>query len=194
MKIPRDLRLMLGLVLIGTLLPSSWLEYRPDATGPGQLWRIFTCHFCHFNLEQLFWNGLATLVGVLLLIRLDPAGLRSATLGAMVAIPCTVGLLAPDLATYRGLSGLASAIYVLAGVRLLETAPHRARQVRLIQLLLAGFLGKCAYEYLTGSTVFVHDTGGAYLPVPVAHLAGGLVGLAVALGRPRSSDRRRRGE
>jgi hypothetical protein len=45
----------------------------------------------------------------------------------------------------------------------------------------AGFAAKVAFEMVTGGTLFVDSTAAGMTPVPLAHIVGGLVGLACGL-------------
>jgi hypothetical protein len=87
----------------------------------------------------------------------------------------------PALDRYRGLSGLDSALFVLLAVSLMRHGD--SRRVFAGAWALVGFLAKLAWEGVTGGALFVHDPGLA--AVPVAHLAGAMVGFAVGVARPR---------
>jgi hypothetical protein len=109
---------------------------------------------------------------------------RRTRLGLCVALAlCSAAVLlgAPELATYRGLSGLDSALLALLAARLQIERAFRSAWMRLAPALAGlGLLGKIAYELSTDAALFA---GGAdlFVPVPLAHLAGGAVGLAAAL-------------
>jgi rhomboid family GlyGly-CTERM serine protease len=128
----------------------------------GELWRIVTCHFTHWNYEQLVWDGLAFLALGIVSARQNRATFHTTLLASIMVVPIAVHLFTP-LDTYRGLSGLASALFALV---LLQ---HRSWMS-----LVAGaaFIGKIAFEMTTGATVFVGDMGEGVVAVPVAHLAG----------------------
>lgn len=142
----------------------------------GQAWRWLTGHLVHWNFSQLVWDGLV--VAVLWPFCWDRVPRRTALAvgGAALLVPPAVLLGAPLCAEYRGLSGLAAALFVLAVglVRDQHAAAGRVRETRLADLLLFGFVGKMGFEALTGGTVFA-DLGGA-VSVPVAHVAGAVAG------------------
>ena len=140
------------------LLPGSWLELQRG----GELFRIVTCHFTHWNYEQLVWDGLAFLALGIVSARQNRDAFHTTLLASLVIVPIAV-LLFTTLDSYRGLSGLASALFALVLI-----------QQRSWMSLVAGavFIGKIAFEMTTGATVFVGDMGEGVVAVPVAHLAG----------------------
>lgn len=179
-------RIAIAVTVLLNILPGTWFEYDRAAILAGQWWRMLTGHFCHFGAEQIFWNGLTTLVAVIILRRFDPRGLKLSLVLSAIAIPIAMLLFVPKITHYRGISGVASALYIHAGWQLLKHNRRDRTTARVITALLFGFLGKCAWEALTGTPLFVTDPTGGYLPVPEAHLVGGLVGLLVAW---RETDR-----
>jgi hypothetical protein len=95
---------------------------------------------------------------------------------------------APELATYRGLSGLGSALFLLLAARLHVESACRTTWARMLPALaVACFLAKLAYEVRSGSAYFVADAD-LFVPVPSAHLAGGMLGLLVG-GWPHGASR-----
>jgi membrane associated rhomboid family serine protease len=151
------------------LLPGSMLELQRG----GEPWRIVTCHFTHFTYEQLAWDGLAFVALGIVSARRNRAAFHATLLASIAVIPIAVLLFTP-LDTYRGLSGLASAMFALVVLQ------HRS-WVSLVAGAL--FLAKIAFEMSTGATLFVNDLGPGVVAVPVAHLAGfASAGLAVLAG------------
>ena len=47
--------------------------------------------------------------------------------------------------------------------------------------MLAGLIAKITYETVTGMTIFVSNNHAGMVPVPLAHLVGGIVGTGVGL-------------
>jgi len=159
---------------------SQWFEYDRTAVASGQLWRIVTCQLTHCSWDHLFWDAAAlTVIGWVLERDHRRAMLVCVGLAA-VLIPLAVHLCLPEIATYRGLSGIDSALFILLAVALLRES--RADGDRLwtvaCTLLLAAFAAKTAYELVTGSTLFVNAEQSAMLPVPLAHVVGALLGAA----------------
>ena len=106
---------------------------------------------------------------------------------ACVAIPAVLWRCMPGLSTYGGLSGLDSALFGLVAVTLLQEKA-RAREWAWVAgagALLAAFIVKTCIEFATGAAVFV-SADDALTPVPLAHVAGGLVGALCGLLPPSS--------
>jgi rhomboid family GlyGly-CTERM serine protease len=159
------------LTLAAALLPGSSLELQRG----GAVWRIVTCHFTHFTYEQLAWDALVFLLLGLACARRDRGAFQATLLASVVIVPIAVLAFAPNVMTYRGLSGIDSALFAL-----LLTMEWRRSWI--VALCAAGFAMKVLFEMGTGATIFV-SSGAAFTPVPVAHLAGAAVGWIVAISR-----------
>jgi len=126
----------------------------------GDAWRIVTCHFTHFTHEQLAWDVLAFLVLGIACERRSRTAFHATLLASAIVIPLAVLAFDPRIETYRGLSGLDSALFAL----LVVSTRNR--------FLGAAFAAKIAFELATGGAVFVGDI----TVVPVAHVAGAITG------------------
>jgi rhomboid family GlyGly-CTERM serine protease len=156
-------------VAAAAFVPGSWLELERG----GAPWRILTCHLTHWTHEQLAWDGIAFFALAAACARRNRSALQATLLASAVMVPVAVITLT-DLAAYRGLSGLASAVFAL--ILTLE-----ARRSWAVALCAVGFAGKLAFEFFAGSTLFVSNMGPGVVPVPVAHLAGAVVGALAGL-------------
>lgn len=156
---------------------AEWSRVRPT------LHALFTCHFVHHGAAHAAWNGLALLLTGLVAERAGPSARRAlalATLLALPLIPLSVAALAPELHTYRGASGLASAWFVVALLATWRTrGDGRSRAVVALALLLfaAKLTGELAFEVHW----FVDDAAAGFTSVPLAHAVGALAGV-VACG------------
>jgi rhomboid family GlyGly-CTERM serine protease len=157
------------LAIAAALLPGSWLELQRG----GAMWRIATCHFTHFTYEQLAWDALVFLLLGIICARANRGAFRATLLASVVIVPIAV-LAFSDVTTYRGLSGIDSALFGL----LLVTESRRSR---IVALCGVAFAAKMIFELKTGATLFVHSD--AFTAVPVAHIAGALVGAIVAISQ-----------
>lgn len=159
---------------------SNGLQFDRAAVAHGQVWRFFTAHLTHFGGDHLRWDLLAFAVLGALAEGISRTAFLT-TLGAAAPI-ITGGVWAaqPQFFTYRGLSGIDSALFgiVVASLFVAGWRDRHRFSIAIGALALAGFAAKCAFELATGGTVFV-DTGGAFAPVPLAHLLGMLTGVAV---------------
>lgn len=170
------------------------LQFDRAAAARGELWRLFTGHLTHFGADHLIWDAAALLVlGILTETRERPTNFGRLLAGSAFAISLAVWFWEPRFATYRGLSGIDSALFGLACARLVGDG-RRARHafsVWLGALALGGFALKCGFELVAGATVFAAGgVGGTpYSPVPLAHLVGWAAGATAAgLSKPRGGD------
>ena len=100
-------------------------------------------------------------------------------LASAVVITLVVMLAHPDLASYRGLSGLDSALFGLLVAEYFAEG-LRARNwgsVGLFGVMGAAMFGKIVLEILAQGNLFVSDT--SFTPVPLSHLVGAIVGLVI---------------
>jgi hypothetical protein len=155
--------------IAATLFPGSWLELQRG----GAVWRIATCHFTHFTYEQLAWDALVFLLLAIACTRRNRGAFRATLLASVVVVPIAV-LALSNVTTYRGLSGIDSALFGL----LLVTEWRRSRVVALCGV---AFAAKMIFEVNTGATVFLHSD--AFVAVPAAHIAGALVGVIVPMSQ-----------
>jgi rhomboid family GlyGly-CTERM serine protease len=128
-----------------------------------------TCHFTHFTYEQLAWDALVFLILGIACARRNRGAFQATLLASIIVVPIAVLAFAPNVTTYRGLSGIDSALFALL-------LTMESRRSRLVALCGAGFVMKLIFEMTTGATVFV--SAADFAPVPVAHLSGAIVGLA----------------
>ena len=157
------------------------LQFDREALGHGELWRLLTGHLTHFGAGQLQWD-LLVFAGLGVWCEWQSRRAFVCCLAAAsLAISIGVWILQPQFVVYRGLSGLDMALVGL----LIGGLLRRARQEHNVPTLVAGRLAltvvvaKCLYEWLTGQTIFVEALG-SFAPVPLAHLIGLAVGLALA--------------
>ena len=168
----------LGIALIPHL--AEQLQYQRSALAAGELWRLVTCHFTHWSAEHLLLDVLTLLALGAVCERLGRGRLLAALLASAFLIPSALWWLEPGLSTYRGLSGLGAALWML----LAESLRRRAAGDRWLRL--AGslaplmLLGKVIYEAATAAPLFHDVPGPEIVVVPLAHLLGGAVGYLVA--------------
>ncbi len=154
-----------------------------QARGLDQAWRLLTCHWVHWTGGHLFWSGGAFLVLGAACEELGRWRYLVCVAASAVLIPAGLAYWTPDLATYGGLSGIDSAFFGMLAVAMARDslAARRWYGVALVGLLCVGFAVKIGYEMVTGTAAFVGPTD-AMVPVPLAHIIGMVVGLAVGAG------------
>jgi rhomboid family GlyGly-CTERM serine protease len=155
------------------------LEFDRQALLAGDIWRLWTCHLVHYTLQHALLDGAVVVVAGL--IAAQRLGLRTVARALAFGAPCiALGLLlaAPELHSYRGASGIAVMLSVMAGLSLWRDADHRTRAV--LMLMAVVLPAKVVAEAVGWSW------GWSDLPPDVevawqAHLLGGVAGvIAVA--------------
>lgn len=187
------------LVTLGVSLVCAAFMFLPDlvptfefdraAIASGQLWRILTGHLTHWNFDHYIWDGIVLLVLGVLCERSDRNTYVACLLGSAVLISLSMWCCMPEIATYRGLSGLDSALFaLLAGNLLVENWSERQWHwvVGLLGALL-GFGMKVGYEVATARTLFVDSVAADFIPVALAHAVGACIGLLLVF-RPKRLD------
>jgi rhomboid family GlyGly-CTERM serine protease len=181
----------LGLVtIVASLTPGAaeLLQFDRTAIAQGEVWRLVTGNFVHWNVDHLFWDCIMFVaLGAAIEFRHRGAFLAATALSAC-AVSATAWCIA-SVDTYRGLSGIDSALFVLlAGWYLIDALRSRCQLPLCIPIaLLLGFFAKIGYEILTGRTYFVDSTAALFTPLPQVHLAGAAVALRLLLAYTESA-------
>lgn len=171
------------LLALHALPAAPWLEYR-RAMLAAEPWRMLTGHLVHLNWPHALANAAAWLVVARLFA--PELGARRQLLAALTAcLGIALGLawLYPQIAWYRGFSGVLHGLFFAGATRaasaaLLARARWRARWLPLA--LAAGGTIKVALEQPDDAgTPFAAWLGAP--TVPQAHLLGAAVGCALGL-------------
>ncbi|MGH7411347.1 MAG: rhombosortase, partial [Candidatus Methylomirabilis sp.] len=159
------------------------LQYDRAAIAAGELWRILSGHWTHVSADHLFWNVLAFVVLGAIGERSSRVRFYTCLVGSAVVIPVALWTALPQLRTYRGLSGIDSALFALLAVTLMKDVIHARRWtwVTGLSAVFLAFIGKVGFEMATGRTIFVDSTAAHMLPVPLAHCIGAVVGVIVGM-------------
>ena len=176
--------LALVCLALGALADVSALAYDRQAIFAGEVWRLWTGHWVHFSTQQLFLD-ISTLVlaaavaqrefGPLFITRVLVLGAPAMSLGLL--------LVAPDLAYYRGASGLVMMLAFVAGAAFWSRRPGLRAILVMLGLVVtvkaildaAGF----AAPGLSGLPTGVHVAW-------QAHVLGAGIGWASARQRLRN--------
>jgi len=188
-RLPWVAATLVALCAAASLVPATALEYDRAQVEAGEVWRLLTGQMIHWTPRMaLFDLGMLLGLGIWLELRGD----RRLLTGTLVLGACLTGLavhaLSPGLLAYRGSSGLASALFVLAAVRVADSPDRWTRILALAAIAL--FLAKAAYESLAGQALFAGPLPPGVRVVPLVHLLGGVCGLCGIRGQ---SARRPRG-
>ncbi|MBV7537645.1 rhombosortase [Duganella sp. sic0402] len=153
------------------------LEFDRQAILAGEIWRLWSGHLVHYSVQHALVDYVTALVAAAIV--LPALGWRRLLLAPGMAAPLiSAGLMlfAPDCLYYRGASGIAVMLVMLAALALWQRAGAGARAALL--LLGAGLLLKISMEAAG------HVAGWSDLPDGVrvawqAHLLGAVTGLAI---------------
>jgi membrane associated rhomboid family serine protease len=138
-------------------------------------YEIVTCHFLHWSVHHFVWDAIAFVALGIACARRDLAATLMTLAVAILVIPLAVTAFAPEVAVYRGLSGLDSALFAFLVVQL---------RSRIAVVFGVAFLAKILFELTTGTAFFATNLGEGIVAVPVAHIAGAIVGaIAATLAR-----------
>jgi rhomboid family GlyGly-CTERM serine protease len=179
-----------GLAVLVYLLP-AWtnaLQFDRAAMGAGELWRLLTGHFTHFSNAHLRWDAVV-FVGLGGLVELrHRRDFFLCVLGSALVISMGVAMFQPHFMTYRGLSGVDSALfgYLCADVAVLAHCERNRWYTAGATIAALSFIAKALFEFLTGTSLFVQAPE-AFVTAPLAHLLGALFGASLVLKRWRSS-------
>lgn len=159
------------------------LQFERLAIMDGQGWRMLTGHLTHWNLDHLFWDVVMFVVLGAMVERQSRPRFVAVCLVSAFSISLLVLLGQPDLASYRGLSGIDTALFVYLACDQLVNAGRQRRwtEVCLPAALLAGFGGKLLYELVTGRTLFVDSQTAGFVVVTMAHAVGAAMGAVLGV-------------
>ncbi len=124
---------------------ASWLEFSSDAVA--QPWRMLTGHLTHHGFSHLLWDVVMFAALAAWIEARDRVRLTVCLVVAAIAIPSAIAVLQPEIDTYRGLSGIDSALFTLALGLLLREAWCERRTAWTVAagLAMAGFALNLAY-------------------------------------------------
>jgi len=162
------------------------LLYTRTALADGGLWRLFSCHWVHLNTDHLLWSAMTFFVLGSFCEIMDRGKYVMAIGIASIIIPIAIWFGMPHLEVYGGLSGLDCALYSLLIVLFIKRERPRQNWIWTIiyTIMLVLLPAKIIYEMACGLTIFVNNIHSNMAPVPLSHLVGGVVGIAVGIDRP----------
>ncbi|HEV7509954.1 MAG TPA: rhomboid family intramembrane serine protease [Thermoanaerobaculia bacterium] len=156
--------------------PADALEYDRTRVAADEVWRLLTGQLVHWTPRMAAFDvGVLLGLGIWLELRGDRRLVVTSLALGGVLTALAVHALSPDLLVYRGSSGAASALFVLAAVRIADRPDPMVRTLAIAAVAL--FLSKAAFESLAGQTLFAGPLPPGVHVVPLVHLLGGLGGL-----------------
>jgi rhomboid family GlyGly-CTERM serine protease len=169
--------LALVCLALATLSDINGLVFDRKGILAGEVWRLWTGHWVHFSFQQLALDvSTLVLAGAFAQREFGPLFITRVLLLGMPAISIGLLLVAPELAFYRGASGIVMMLAFVAG------AAFWSRQPNLRPLLVMLGLGVAAKAVMDAAGFW---PGLSALPVDVrvawqAHVLGAGIGLASA--------------
>lgn len=164
-----------GLCVLAAFVPAEILQYD---RAREEVWRLLTGQLVHWTPRMALLDlGMLLGLGAWLEAHGDRRRMLLALAFGGILTALAVAALSPGVFVYRGSSGLASALFVLAALRVAET-PGWSRLLALAVIAL--FLTKAGVEEVTGQTLFAGPLPEGIEVVPLVHLLGGLGGAAAA--------------
>lgn len=171
-----------SLLLYFDIDAGTFLQYDRNSIADGELWRVFTSHWTHWSFEHFLWCTITFVALGYICEEISRRGFVATLVITSCAIPAVLWVTDSGMQMYRGLSGLASAIFVFGALMMMIKA-LKTRDWPMVFLSAtagSGYIAKILYEYISGSALFV-NTHEIFSPVPLVHLTGGAVGMLVAL-------------
>ena len=184
MQIPITLLISVVAILAhvaGEFSPMMSIDFRSITFA--DLHRVGTCHLLHWSSNHLLWDlGMFTALGAVAEVHMPRRYGWTLFLSALL-IPAGVMWHHREIETYRGLSGIDTALFGLIVADLLSRrlVERDWKSAVWFSLLLVGLMGKMLAETLAESNLFVSDT--SFVPVPIAHLIGAVIGLTIGSAR-----------
>ncbi len=168
---------------------AALFEFSRTQIVAGEWWRIFAGHLTHWSADHLGWDLMMFVVLGAVLERRSRAGFLGVLVASAVAISAAVYWIQPEFELYRGLSGVDSGLFVAVCVGMLADARREKDRLTfaVATAMLIGFVAKTAFEYATGTTLFVECAAAGFTPLALSHLAGAIAGAA-AVGIAKSAS------
>ncbi len=158
---------------------TEWCTLQRASYGRGAWWELFTGHFAHWSAEHLFWDlAVFTTLGFAC-ERLDRRAMIATLFVSALTISAGVLILCPQFHSYRGLSGIDSALLAVYLTLMWRHGRLGLIAKGLTILTGVGLMAKIAWEVVTGAAIFVQSEN--MTPVPEAHAIGAAVGLLIGL-------------
>ncbi|MEX2171388.1 MAG: rhombosortase [Pirellulales bacterium] len=188
-RIPVTLAVVLLAVVIA-YVPSAaeMFQFNRAAIAAGETWRLATGHLTHWNAEHLQWDLLMFVVlGTVCEMR-NPRQMRRCVVAAAGVVSVLVFCVFTDIDTYRGLSGIDTALFTLLAIELMRDARRQRSGMSAFVTggLLLGFVAKTAYEAVTGQAMFVEQQSAGFELLVWDHIVAAVVGALFATGIERN--------
>jgi rhomboid family GlyGly-CTERM serine protease len=135
----------------------------------GGVWRLWTGHLVHYGIAHLATNVFAIGVPLTLVDRRDRWAILVALMTLAPAISIAL-LTSTRFDEYRGASGLAMAVWMMAALSLMGKEARNDRRAGVTLLLLV-------VAKLVAETMGTGHVWAGVAPLPLAHVAGAVAGV-----------------
>jgi rhomboid family GlyGly-CTERM serine protease len=146
------------------------LAFDKAMISAGEVWRIITGHFIHYDLDHVFWDVLAFTILGTIIEKEHSRHLIASLLVSLLFVSVWLFVVESQLSLYYGLSGALNGWLAIAVLTKWEQFKER----RYLLILFATLL-KIAYEVCVQRPLFVTSD---IVTIPSSHVAGILGGLA----------------
>lgn len=150
--------------------PDTWV-YDRVAISDGEWWRLLTGHLAHSDTSHLYWNLSAFLLLGWIVETRNRLTLLIGLVSATIAVDAMLWIALPGLFQYCGMSGVLNTLLLFA----LATLWRRSTALMLAMIGATSF-AKIVWELQAGQALVTETAWGS---VPLAHLAGWLIGMTL---------------
>jgi rhomboid family GlyGly-CTERM serine protease len=168
---------------------NNYLQYERISIENGQIWRFLTGHFTHWNLDHFTWCIIVLIASGIPCEQFCRKGYIFNLVISSLLIPVFIWHLNPEMIIYRGSSGLSSSIFLFGAMWLIldcfKNNDWKILGLSVLAILL--FCGKISFEYINNTTLFVQSQE-LFVPAPLAHFTGGLIGIITSIIFWRSNN------
>lgn len=173
---------VLLLATAGTVWPGWTQALSGDraALAHGGVHRLWTAHLAHFSGSHLLWSGLVWLLGAGWMERVDRRAWWALALILAPVITVAGLLMEPGMATYGGLSGVATAPLVWLGLRAVCHGADMPRWAGAV--VLVGVVAKISADGMGEAGALLARFGpesGTMRVAVWAHVAGAMAGVGL---------------
>jgi len=168
-----------GLFLIFGAVPET-LYFNYYSIANGEVWRLFSAHLVHSDLEHLIWNLLAFIILSLLMEQQSRTMLLIALISGTIMIDYYLCFNTICVINYAGFSGVLNTLLVLTLFQ--QWQKNQDNDQLLVRLLPAivyfSSLLKIILEIISQQLIFSHISWQA---LPEVHLIGFITGTVIAI-------------
>lgn len=157
---------------VGASMRPDFFVWDRPALVHGEFWRLWTGHLVHFGPSHLVADLIVFLIAGVWLERISPPKLR----WLLLVLPPVLGVVLfrgePGMTRYGGLSGVTAGVITVLGLELVGERGWRG--IGTVLLLVLGL--KIGFELIRGAPLVADFAADGVRSVPLAHVAGGLLG------------------